>query len=116
MNILGVQIVSVLFAVFMLYVAFLHWKRKDLGNTEYMFWFILWCGFIAVTLFPNSLQNLTNLLFFARVMDLLMIGAFMVLAYIGFNNYISNKKMEKKIENLTRKDAIKNYKPPRKVK
>lgn len=110
MNILGVQIVSVLFAVFMLYVVFLHWKRKDLKTSEYFFWFLLWCGFIGVTLFPNLLQNLTRLLFFARIMDFLMVLAFMILSYIGFNNYIANKKMEKKIEDLIRKDAIKNVK------
>lgn len=110
MNILGIQIISILFAFFMLYVAFLHWKRKDLGTSEYLFWFLLWCGFIGVTLFPNSLQNLTSLLFIARVMDLLMVLAFMILAYIGFNNYISNKKIEKKIEDLIRKDATRNVK------
>lgn len=110
MNILGVQIVSVLFAVFMIYVAFLHWKRKNLTTNEYLFWFLLWCGFVGVALFPNLLQNLTNLLFFARIMDFLMVLAFMILAYIGFNNYIANKKMEKKIEDLTRKDAVRNVK------
>lgn len=116
MNILGVQIVSVLFAVFMLYVAFLHWKRKNLTTSEYLFWLLLWCGFIGITLFPNLLQSLTQLLFFARIMDFLMVLAFMILAYIGFNNYISNKKMEKNIEELIRKDAIKNYKSPKKAK
>lgn len=110
MNILGIQIVSVLFAVFMLYVAFLHWKRKELTTSEYSFWLLLWCGFIGVALFPNLLQKLTQILFIARIMDLLMVIAFMILAYIGFSNYISNKKMEKKIEDLVRKDALKNVK------
>ena len=39
-----------------------------------------------------------------------MVLAFMILAFIGYQNYISNKKMEKKIEDLIRKEALKNVK------
>jgi hypothetical protein len=111
MNILGVQIISSLFAIFMIYVAMLHWKRKEISNFEILFWIILWSGFIFITLFPNLLSGITQLLFFARVLDLLMVLAFMILAFIGYQNYISNKKLEKKLEDLIRKEALKNVKP-----
>jgi hypothetical protein len=108
MNILGVQIISILFAIFMIYVAFLHWKRKDINGGEMFFWFSLWLGFIIITLFPGILRDLTEILFFTRVMDFLMVLAFMILAFLGFQNYVSNKKMEKKIEELVRKKALEN--------
>ena len=107
-SILGVQIIAVLFAIFMIYVAFLHWKRKDINGGEIFFWIFLWLGFIVVTLFPDILQNLTKKLFFTRVMDFLMVIAFMILAFLGFQNHISNRRMERKIEELIRKEAIKN--------
>ena len=107
MSIIGVQIIAILFAIFMIYVAFLHWKRKDINGGEIFFWTFLWLGFIIITLFPNILQNLTKLLFFTRVMDLLMVVAFMILAFLGFQNHISNRRMEKKIEELIRKEATK---------
>lgn len=106
MNILGVQIISILFAVFMIYVTFLHRKRKELGASENAFWMILWLGFIGVVLFPQLLQGVTQVFLFARVLDLLMVIAFMILTFIGFQNYISNKRMEQKIEKLVRKKAI----------
>lgn len=109
-NILGVQIISILFAVFMIYVAFLYWKRKDINGKEIFFWIFLWLGFIFVTLFPDVLQGITKKLFFARVMDLLMVIAFIILAFIGFQNHVSNRRMEKKMEELVRKEAIKNAK------
>ena len=105
MSIIGVQIIAILFAIFMIYVAFLHWKRKDINGGEIFFWTFLWLGFIIITLFPNILQNLTKLLFFTRVMDLLMVIAFMILALFGFLNHVSNRRMEKKIEELIRKEA-----------
>lgn len=114
MNILGVQIITILFAVFMVYVAFLHWKRKEINGTEIFFWFILWTGFILITLFPNLLQETTKLLFFARVMDLLMVIAFMILAFLGFQNHVSNRRMEKKIEELIRKETLRSLSKKRK--
>jgi len=110
MNILGVQIIAILFAIFMIYVAFLHWKRKDFNGGEIFFWIALWLGFIFITLFPNILQSITKLLFFTRVMDLLMVIAFMILAFIGFQNYVSNRRMEKKIEELIREETKKEAK------
>jgi len=107
MNILGVQIIAILFAIFMIYVSFLYWKRKDFNGGEIFFWIALWLGFIIITLFPNILQGLTKLLFFTRVMDLLMVVAFMILALFGFLNHVSNRRMEKKIEELVRKEAKK---------
>lgn len=105
MSILGVQIIAVLFAIFMIYVAFLHWKRRDIRGVEIFFWSILWLGFIIITLFPKILESVSQLLFFARVMDLLMIAAFMILAFLGFQNYVSNKRTERKIEELVRREA-----------
>lgn len=116
MNILGVQIIAILFAIFMVYVVFLHWKRKEVNGGETFFWTVLWFGFIFVTLFPNMFQSVTRLLFFTRVMDLLMVAAFMILAFIGFQNYVSNKKMEKKIEELIRKEALGSLKRQKPVK
>jgi len=106
-NILGVQIIAILFAIFMIYIAFLHWKRKDINGGEIFFWAILWLGFIVITLFPDLLQNVTQKLFFTRVMDFLMVIAFMILAFLGFQNHVSNRRMERKIEELVRKEATK---------
>jgi len=110
MNILGVQIIAVLFAVFMLYVAFLHWKRKDINGREIFFWGAIWLGFIIIALFPDLLLGLTKKLFFTRVMDLIMVIAFMILAFVGFQNHVSNRRMERKIEELIRKEAKKKVK------
>jgi len=110
MNILGVQIIVILFAIFMVYVVFWYWKKKDIKGNEAIFWIILWGGFIVITLFPDILQNLTKKLFFTRVMDFLMIVAFMILTILGFSNYIRGKRLEKKIEEIVRKKALKNDK------
>lgn len=110
MSILGVQLLAVLFAIFMIYVSFLYWKRKDFNGGEIFFWVSLWVGFVVIVLFPDLLLGLTQKLFFARVMDLLMVVAFMILAFLGFQNHVSNKRMERKIEELIRKEVLSSFK------
>jgi len=46
-------------------------------------------------------------LFVARTMDLLMIAAFMILAYLGFQNYIEIKNLQKQIRRMVSQKAIK---------
>lgn len=105
---LSIQIFACLFALFMLYIAFLHLKRGNLRPSEFFFWLILWGTFIYFALFPKVLDPIMAELFIVRRMDLLMIVAFMILSFLGFQNHISIKSLQKQIEILTRKLAIKN--------
>lgn len=49
-------------------------------------------------------------LFIVRVMDLGMIGSFMILTYVTIENNIKIKNLEDKIEKLVRKLSIKKIK------
>lgn len=107
---LGIQIIATLFAVFMLYVAFVQLKRGNLNRLEFLFWSFLWSVFIYFALFPRVLDPILTRLFVTRAMDLLMIVAFMILGYLGFQNHIGVKTLQKQIEILIRNQAIKNAK------
>ena len=107
---LGIQIIASLFALFMSYIAFLHHKKGNLSNFEFIFWLFLWSVFIYFALFPKVLDPILATLFVTRAMDLLMIFAFMILGYLGFQNHISIKSLQRQVEILSRKYAIKNAK------
>src|SRR5688572_11157879 len=94
---LGLQIVATLFAIFMIYIAFLHYKRKNLQLFELIFWISTWLLLIYLALFPKNLNPLLKGLFVARALDLVMIGAFMILAYLGFANHMGVKSLQKDI-------------------
>ena len=107
---LGIQILASLFALFMLYIAFLHLKKHNLNSAEFIFWLLLWSAFIYFALFPKVLDPILATLFVTRAMDLLMITAFMILCYLGFQNHISIKSLQRQVEILSRKYAFKNAK------
>ncbi len=105
---LGIQIIATLFAIFMLYIAFWHLKQRNLSKPEFIFWLLLWSAFIYFALFPKILDPILATLFVVRAMDLLMIIAFMILAFLGFQNHIEVKSLQRKIETLIRKQAFRN--------
>lgn len=110
MNIITLQIVLLAFAILMTYSLFLHWKKRDISNNILFFWVIIFLLFIFITLFPKILEPLLKELFIIRIMDLGMIGTFMILTYVSIENNIKIKKMETQIEKLVRKIATKKIK------
>jgi hypothetical protein len=110
MNIIGVQLTLVFFALFMVYVLFVHWKKGEISNLLFYLWLLTWSVFIFFSLFPKVLEPLIKELFIIRVMDLGMIVSFMVLTYILIETNIRARNLEKKIEKLIRKMALKDAK------
>ena len=110
MNIITLQIVLLAFAILMIYSLFLHWKKKNISNKLFFFWIVIFSLFIFIAIFPKVLEPLLKELFLVRVMDLGMIGTFMILTYVTIENNIKIKNLETKIEKLVRKIAIKNKK------
>jgi hypothetical protein len=100
------QIVSVLFALFMIYVVSIHGKKRTLTVMETSFWFSTWGFFIVIATFPAILTGISNALKFSRVFDLLLVVALMVLSCLVFFSYFKQKELMFKIENLVRKTAL----------
>ena len=111
MNILGIQILGVLFALFMFYLTFLHQRRKEFTAKEYIFWAGVWIVFLLLVLFPTSLDFLIkDVLSVSRRMDFFIIVGFMFLVGIIFHTYTVVRRTQNKIERVVRKIAIENKK------
>lgn len=100
------QIISALFALFMMYVINIHRKKKNLTKVEAWAWYATWGLFIFIALFPHFLLGITGFLHFARVFDLLIVIAFMILSVVVFMSYFKVKSLEKRVERFVRTQAI----------
>jgi hypothetical protein len=104
----GIQILGVLFGLFMLYMTFLYQKRKQLTSPEAVFWGVLWLFFMVLSFLPSSLNFLVkDVLNMQRPLDFLIILGFMFLIGVTFYNYGSVKKNERKLEEVVRRIAFK---------
>lgn len=110
MNIITLQLVLLAFALLMIYSLFLHWKKKNISDKFFFGWLLVFGVFMFLAMFPKILEPLLKELFIVRVMDLGMIGTFMILTYVTIENNIKIKNLEDKMEKLVRKIAVKNIK------
>lgn len=109
MNIITLQLVLLGFALLMSYSLFLHWKKRNISNKFFFSWLLIFIVFIFLAMFPKLLEPLMRELFIVRVMDLGMIGTFMILTYVSIENNIKIKNIEDKMEKVVRKIAIKKF-------
>ena len=106
-NILGVQMLGVLFGSFMVYYNFLQYKRKEFTIKEYGFWFIFWSAFVVLTIFPQILDPLLATFGIIRALDLFVITGFLFLTFVIFYTYVQVRRTQKKLEDLVRNIALK---------
>lgn len=118
MTITGIQLLVIPFALFLIYVAYIHYKKGYILRENYFFWLTLWISFIIISLFPQLFNPIVKNFNFFRLLDLLMILSFMILVLLTYNNYLisqkNNRKLQELIEKLTTiRSPIKKVKPRR---
>ena len=106
-NILGIQILGILFGFFMMYYTFLQYKRKEFTIKEYSFWFIFWSVFAVITLFPQILDPVLITLSIGRALDFFIIIGFLFLIFVTFYTYTIVRKNQRKLEEIVRSMALK---------
>ena len=99
------QIISIFFALFMMYVISIHKRKSALNTLETSFWYSIWLLFIFMAMFPHWLLGLAGVLNFARVFDLLIVIAFMIISLLVFRTYLLQRQTDRKIEKLIRDAA-----------
>lgn len=108
--IIGLQIIALIFSFSMIYVAMLHFKRNELRKSEIITWVGMWTAAVVIIIFPELLRTFANTFLVTRVFDLMVIGGFVLVISMVGSAYIRTKRIEKKLEEMIRKEAIKKAK------
>ena len=101
----GVQILSIFFGLIMIYFTFLYFRKKSLNQKDFLLWLIIWIGFTLSASFPSTLTFLLQPLVIQSVIDLLTVGAFIIIFTIIFTLFVKVRKSEESIKNIVRKIA-----------
>lgn len=110
-NLLGIQIFAVVFALTMLYFTYFYFKRKDLNFNDLLVWFVVWIIFLLGVLFPRYLDFFMYQVFdVISVIQLFSIFGFMFFAIIIFYLYKTVRKNQKQVERLVKEIAIREAK------
>src|SRR3989338_8109480 len=112
MAVLGIQVFGLVFGIFVLYMSFLQWKKKEFTINEWAFWSVFAIAFSTVSLFPNILNPVVVSLKLGRTLDLFIIVGFMFLIASTFYTYKVVRKVQKGLENLVRQLALEKAREP----
>jgi hypothetical protein len=112
--ILGLQIIAILFAFAMIYFAVLHRRRGEIDKIEILSWVVIWIATIIIVVFPELLRRFAQAFFITRLFDLMVVGGFILVIAMVARTYVSTKKMEKKMEEFIRSEALKDVKKKKK--
>lgn len=104
---MGLQIIGILFSLFMVYFALIHYKKGHLNGIEIISWILIWTVVILIVIFPQVIRVYAETFAISRLLDLLIGGAFVVIFIMVGSAYIRVSKLEKKLEDLVRKIALK---------
>lgn len=113
--ILGLQIIALIFALMMIYFAYLHYRRGEINGVEMLFWLICWIGAITIILFPEAFKIFSETIAISRAFDLAILGGFILIIPLVYVSYVRTNKLEKKLEEYTRQEALKDIKNDKKT-
>ncbi|EKE12706.1 MAG: hypothetical protein ACD_13C00144G0011 [uncultured bacterium] len=108
--IIGLQIIALIFAFSMVYFVVLHFKRGEISKSEIVSWIIMWAAAIVIIVFPELLRKFASTFLVTRVFDLMVIAGFILVISLVTSSYIRTKKLEKKLEDMVRREALKKSK------
>ena len=114
--VLGIQVFGIVFGVFILYMSFLQWKKKEFTINEWLFWSIFALGFSGISLFPEVINPITAVLKLERKLDFFIILGFMFLIAATFYSYRIVRKTQKGLEELVRQLALERAHEPKNKK
>ena len=104
--IVGLQISALIFSLVMIYFALIHYKKGVLNGVEMFFWLLIWVFSIFAVVFPDLLKIFARTFLFARLFDMMVFGGFFLVILLATKSYITTKKLEKKLEDLVRKQSF----------
>lgn len=103
----SIQMIGILFAAFMLYFTFLHFKRNEFSRAESVVWLGLWLALIVLLLIPGFINDLIGRLGIARAFDLFTVLGFIFLIGLTFHLYTTVRKLEKRMKDVIQTEALK---------
>jgi hypothetical protein len=114
----GIQILGIVFMIIMMYLTYVHYKRKSYGLKSLILWLAVWLVALVVVSVPRTVYGIMQALKIERTADFITLLGFAFFAVIIFYLYSAVGKNSQKMEQLVRQLAIRETesKKPKKKK
>lgn len=107
MNLLTIQIISAIFALFALSRAYLRFKERKLSSFAFLFWLAVWFAGVIAVFFPDLSTQAARLMGIGRGVDVILYASIAAIFYMIFRLYIKIEDTQRQITEVARKIALK---------
>lgn len=94
----------------MIYFATINYKRGEISKSEVTGWVMIWSSAAVIVVFPEILREFAGTFLVTRVFDLMVIAGFILVISMVGSAYLKTKRIEKKFEDMVRREALKEKK------
>jgi len=101
------QAFGAVFAILMIYITYISWKRKELKANDFIVWGAVWFGFGFAVVFPEALKIVFKPLHIQGALWFITIASVIFLTLIMFYLFRGFRKQNKRLENLVEELALK---------
>ena len=107
MQLLTLQIIAAIFAIFAISRVYLRFKERKLSLPAFLFWFLVWVSGVIFILFPETATSFAKLVGIGRGVDAVIYASVATLFYLIFRLYIKIEETNRLITDLVQKVALK---------
>lgn len=105
-----IQVIAIIFAIFLLVKAILRLKNKKLTINEFLFWSAISLILIVLSIFPQLSHIVANFFGFGRGLDFFIVSSILLIFYLIFRIYSMLEDLDSKIVKLARSISLKEIK------
>lgn len=100
------HIIIIVFTLFALSRLILRLKDKEIRLLEFVTWFLVWLGVLAIVFMPTLITSIEQILGVKKGIDFFASAGIVLLFYLLFRIYVQTEKMEQNLTKIVRKIAI----------
>lgn len=102
----GIQLLAAAMGALMLWVSYTGFRRRELRGAEFGVWMAVWGGLVLVSLLGDRLRGIIQPLQVARLLDLVMVAAILLLAVLVLHLNRQVRRSERRLAELVRNLAL----------
>ncbi len=99
--------ISIIFALLMIYITVINYKKNVLNKLEFIIWNTIWLGIIFLSVRPNFVDEFFNKNYNVDIFYIITILSVISLLIFSYFNMLKIKIIEKKIDTLIRAESLK---------
>jgi hypothetical protein len=109
-ELMGSQVILSVFILFILLKTWCSYRAKQISNSFFILWILLWLIGLFVIFYPGFLTKIANLLNIGRGVDFALYVSIILIFYLIYKINLKIGKINRDLTKVVRKIAIKNKK------